>query len=297
MLRIYFAFSLLFVVSCSHLNFERSPASIVSRKVSCAEIVLKFPYIRQYHHGDMKAVPISSFDENLQVTQFLYGRPGVLNRKKELMSLSFEDLNTYIKERSIPYVMGPDGRKYIIDRHHFSLSLYELKDNLFEKFGHRATDIEVYFQEVLFEDLDTELLERNSFIKLMMENKLAYLRSGEEFKSFDELPKSVGELREDYYRGLSWLVRKSGAYKKTDTPFAEFYWADYLKKQLNITDNQFSKKNIKKAIRASIISNDYNSSLPGFRGASSLSDDEIKRLTKKYMKKLKKKGILSLKDM
>ncbi len=297
MFRICFILSLILVVSCSQLNLERSPTSVVSGDFSCAELVLQFPYVRQYDHGDLKQVSISSFDDHLQVTQFLYGRPGVLSRKKVLMSLSFDDLRAYIKEKPIPYVMGGDGRKYIVDRHHFSLSLFELKDNLFEKFGERVTDIEVYFQEILFEDLDTELLERSSFIKLMMENKLAYLRSGEEFKSFDELPKSIGGLKEDYYRGLSWLVRKSGAYKKTDTPFAEFYWADYLKSQLNITDNQFSKKNIKRAIRASIISNEFNSSLPGFRGTNSLSNDEIKELTKKYMKKLKKKGLLSLKGM
>lgn len=49
-----------------------------------------------------------------------------------------------------------------------------------------------------------------------------------------DLPKKIAELRDDPYRGLAWAVRKQNGFAKTDDPFAEFRWANYLRQRVKI---------------------------------------------------------------
>ena len=101
-------------------------------------------------------------------------------------------------------------------------------------------------------------MKMNSFTYLIMLNG----KHGE----FNDLPLKIMDLKIDFYRGLSWLVRKSGAYEKTSTPFMEFYWADYLKKELKLssTDEVLKTDTLLKAITSSIVENKFNTILPGF---------------------------------
>lgn len=282
----------LLLSSCTQNLKYREIAS--TTLVSCISAINSFPPVKAYQLGEISPTTLHNFDEELHVTQFLYGRPGVINRKRELRSLEFDELLEYLAEKPIPYVPGPDGMKYIIDRHHFSRSLFELKEEFAEKFPERFHEIQVHYQEVTFENIDPSNLEKTEFIKLMKENKLTYLNTSSGKGQFNSLPDSIGELKEDYFRGLSWLVRKSGAYEKTDIPFAEFYWGEYLKKTVKIEEFNFSKKNIKKAIQAAITFSGENSHLPGFKGQEGMTKEEQKLLVKKFIKKLKKKELLNL---
>lgn len=288
------------LTSCSGIKKKyfqkyRSIAS-ESTKLQCTDTPLQFPKLKKYQLAKISTESALDFDQEIHVTQFLYGLPGVINRKKELMARDFEDLNEYIVTRPIPYVRGPDGLKYIIDRHHFSRSLFELKEDFIAKFGERAQDIRVHFQEVVFDDFDPINMTEDEFSQLMIDNKLTFLKKDGVNRSFSELPREIDKLEADYYRGLSWLVRKSGAYKKTDIPFAEFYWGDFLKNKLKLDkeDKNFSKKIIKKAIKAALTFDDGNRHLPGFDGTKNIDSDEFKEKIKKAMKKLKKKGLLNL---
>jgi len=295
-----FLFILLFS-SCSLLGkdgFSGDRVVASSGTMSCLGNITDFPRVKKYSLGEIDKSSIEVFDEELHVTQFFYGRPGVINRKRELRALSFEELQEFLSEKPIPYVAGADGKRYIIDRHHFSRSLFELKAEFFEKFGESTKELKVHFQKVEFDEVDpTELSERD-FIQLLKENKLTYLKNANgNSSSFESLPDSISGLKQDYYRGLSWLVRKSGAFSKTDIPFAEFYWGEFLRNSLSLKKEDYSKKSLKKAIKAAIIMTDENKDLPGFKGASHLSDDEVKALVKKYLKKLKKKDLLNLEEV
>jgi hypothetical protein len=278
--------------SCSQNTKYREIAS--SSIVSCITAINNFPRVKAYELGEIRPTALENFDAELHVTQFLYGRPGVINRKRELRSLDFEELLEYLEQKPVPYVPGPDGMKYIIDRHHFTRSLFELKEEFAQKFPERFHEIQVHYQEVTFEDLNPADLSHDEFINLMKENKLTYLKKPNGMGDFNKLPDSIGGLKEDYFRGLSWLVRKSGAYEKTDIPFAEFYWGEYFKKTVQIDEYNFSKSNIKKAIKAALEYSEENSHLPGFKGHLGMGKEERKELVKKYMKKLKKKELLNL---
>lgn len=285
--------------SCSQngLKFiKRRPSSI--SHMGCFSAINGFPKEKSYYLGAKRTEPLATFDEQIQVTQFLYGRPGVINRKREIRNLSFDELLDYLKEKPIPYVLGPNGMKYIIDRHHFSRSLFELKSELSEKFGTNAKEIKIYFQKVEFDEVNPQDLSDEEFVELMKDNKLTYLKhSNGKMRPFEKLPLSVGGLEEDYFRGLSWLVRKSGAYKKSDIPFAEFYWGEYLKKNLSLDKLKYSKKNIRKAIRLALTFSDEASKLPGFKGAIGMDELELEDLVKKSMKKLKKKNLFDLEGL
>ena len=131
----------------------------------------------------------------------------------------------------------------------------------------------------------------------MIDQNLTYLRKGKKMRQFNELPKEIHELKDDYYRGLAWLLRKAGAFEKTDVPFAEFYWGDYLKKKLKIQNKVITKRVIRKAIKAAINQNHKSRELPGFIDRGSLSKDEEERIVKNYVRKLKKKGLLDLVEL
>ncbi len=47
------------------------------------------------------------------------------------------------------------------------------------------------------------------------------------------IPKSVTGLVDDPYRSLAGELRQVGGYAKDTTPFSEFLWADFLRRQID----------------------------------------------------------------
>ena len=50
----------------------------------------------------------------------------------------------------------------------------------------------------------------------------------------EKLPKKVTELTDDPYRSLAWEVRNRGGFQKTMAAFAEFQWANFFRKRIEI---------------------------------------------------------------
>lgn len=290
-------FIILLLSSCSQIRRAHRGLASSELNISCNIAAMSIQGRKGYWLGDISEVSYNIFDEQIHVTQFLYGRPGVLNRKIELDSLSFSELQEYIAEKPIPYVLGPDGMKYIIDRHHFSRSLFEMRARLVEKFGEQANELQISFQKVNIYGKDSSTLSDSEFGETMIENKLTYLRKGSSFRSFNELPTHISDIEEDYYRGLAWIVRKSGAFVKTDVPFAEFYWGEYFEKALGFQKEKLTKKKIRKAIRATLVINDETSQLPGFIGDRYQDEASLDEAVEKFMKKLKRKKLLDLYEL
>ena len=48
-----------------------------------------------------------------------------------------------------------------------------------------------------------------------------------------DLPKSVTELKDDPFRSLAGELRRVGGFAKDTTPFSEFLWADFLRRQMS----------------------------------------------------------------
>jgi hypothetical protein len=51
-------------------------------------------------------------------------------------------------------------------------------------------------------------------------------------RSHSDIPKSVSDLTDDPFRSLAGELRRAGGYAKDTTPFSEFLWADFLRRQI-----------------------------------------------------------------
>lgn len=284
--------SLLLIINILILNFLSSCATsrenrrTLSQEISCVDVVRDIAEgARGWHRTDrFVGLELSKFDQAIHVTQKFYGKPGIINRISKLKNLDFDGVKYMLDDNPIPFVLGPDGKRYIIDRHHFARAFYDYRDELQKKFGKDFYKLNMRFQEVeVFGDVPSQKMDFESFEKMMTDLKLVYLDKPN--MKMSDLPVGIGELEEDYYRGLAWIVVKSGAIGKTDIPFQEFYWAAFFKKNLDFKNEAFTLKKIKKAIKLSL--SDKAASLPGYREGKSLSK-------KNAVERLEDRGIFAL---
>jgi len=49
---------------------------------------------------------------------------------------------------------------------------------------------------------------------------------------YSDLPKSVDKLVDDPFRSLAGELRRAGGFAKDTTPFSEFLWADFLRRNM-----------------------------------------------------------------
>ena len=52
-------------------------------------------------------------------------------------------------------------------------------------------------------------------------------------RPFDDIPKKLTKLADDPYRSLSAWLREAGGYSKDTEPFADFLWADFLRRRID----------------------------------------------------------------
>ena len=53
-----------------------------------------------------------------------------------------------------------------------------------------------------------------------------------ERQHFSRIPERVSKLKDDPYRSVAGQLRRAGGFAKDTTPFSEFLWADFLRKQV-----------------------------------------------------------------
>jgi hypothetical protein len=177
---------------------------------------------------------------DLHPTQFAVGMREVEFRQATLAARFTRSRDTYRPmddEDHAEVVKAPNGKYYIVDGHHLVRALSNL----------RVKEIEVHLRK---DWSDLESMEE--FWEKMEENEWAYLKdeTGRP-RSPRSLPSNVRKLKDDPYRSLAWYVKKSGAFEKTEIPFAEFAWAEFFRKHITLegkSDEEF-RKAVKKAIR------------------------------------------------
>jgi hypothetical protein len=123
----------------------------------------------------------------------------------------------FLGKHMIPVVLGPKDRHYITDHHHLARALQDegVKDVLISVVA------------------DIHKLEPDAFW-FVMENRNwmhAFDDKGVR-RSHADIPKSVGDLVDDPFRSLAGELRRAGGYAKDTTPFSEFLWADFLRRQM-----------------------------------------------------------------
>jgi hypothetical protein len=160
-------------------------------------------------------VPILS----LRPTQMTVGMREVKEKRKRFREQkSAKKQEEMIGRHMIPVVLGPDERFYVVDHHHLARALHDegIEDILVSVIG------------------DLRMVQKDAFWGVMDNKRWVYPYDVKgERRDFKDLPKSIRELKDDPFRSLAGELRRAGGFAKDTTPFSEFLWADFLRRQVS----------------------------------------------------------------
>ena len=153
----------------------------------------------------------------LRPTQMSLGYAEVSLKRKEWRQRSAPEAKRFLKEHRFPAILGPGGHYYIVDHHHLGRALLEEK-------------VERVTVAVL---ADLSYLGMDEFWTVMDYHRWVHpYDEGGARRAFSRMPKTLRRLPDDPYRSLAAALRRAGDYPKDVTPFAEFLWADFLRRRL-----------------------------------------------------------------
>jgi hypothetical protein len=158
---------------------------------------------------------------DLRPTQMTVGLEEVALKRVEWRSRVERDGAEYLGRHMIPVVVGPKQRFHLIDHHHLARALFE------EGVEHVLVRIEADLHRLSGGAFDTFMENRNWVHPYDADGKR---------RPCGEMPKHIGKLTDDPYRSLAGAVRRAGGCAKDETPYAEFLWADYLRRKLRRKD-------------------------------------------------------------
>ncbi|WP_025600027.1 ParB/Srx family N-terminal domain-containing protein [Burkholderia sp. WSM2230] len=155
--------------------------------------------------------------ERLRPTQATHGMREVREKTRAYQSLSGHDLEMAIAEKPVPIVLGPGGESFATDHHHVAAALWHA--------GIKSVPV------LLVRDLSA--CSQAEFWLALEDNSWTspYDQHGQRVP-FTDMPLHVWEMIDDDFRSLAAAVRDAGGYRKTNTPLAEFRWADLFRKLL-----------------------------------------------------------------
>jgi hypothetical protein len=164
----------------------------------------------------------------LRPTQMTVGLREVKEKRKRFREQAAKKQREMIGKHMIPVVVGPGKRYYVVDHHHLARALLDegIKDILVTVIG------------------DLTMVDRDAFWGVMDNKRWVYPYDAKgERRHFDDLPKSVKDLKDDPFRSLAGELRRAGGFAKDTTPFSEFLWADFLRRKISrkVADDNFSK--------------------------------------------------------
>jgi hypothetical protein len=154
----------------------------------------------------------------LRPTQMTVGLREVKEKRKRFREQKAQKQREMIGHHMIPAVRGPDKRFYVVDHHHLARALHDegIADILVTVIG------------------DLTMVDRDAFWGVMDNKRWVYPYDAKgERRPFKALPKSVKDLKDDPYRSLAGELRRQGGFAKDTTPFSEFLWADFLRRQIS----------------------------------------------------------------
>lgn len=188
----------------------------------------------------------------LHPTQPGVGLLQVQAEAKALKHKSAKKLWALAEKKRIPVVIGPDGRFWLVDRHHLTRTLWSL--------GIR--EVPVVIEGILTDPLQ--------FWPQMQAHHWAWLKDerGHEVKP-EQLPNHIALLPDYPYRSLAGFAEDAGLYaKQGQIYFIEFAWAQYLGEKLNW--RKVTADNLPTLLKASEILAclPAASALPGYPGSA-----------------------------
>ncbi len=159
-------------------------------------------------------IPILS----LRPTQMTVGMREVEEKRRRWRQYgSKKKQEDVLGKHMIPVVQGPDRRYYVVDHHHLARALHDegVKNILVTVIG------------------DLTMVSKGAFWGVMDNKRWVYPYDAKgERRHFKDLPKLISELKDDPFRSLAGELRRAGGFAKDTTPFSEFLWADFLRRQM-----------------------------------------------------------------
>ena len=159
--------------------------------------------------------PVSILD--LRPTQMTVGMREVKEKRQRFREKKGKKQSDMIGTHMIPVVRGPDKRYYVVDHHHLARALHDegIKDILVTVIG------------------DLTMVGKDAFWGVMDNKRWVYPYDAKgERRDFKDLPKSISDLKDDPFRSLAGELRRAGGFAKDTTPFSEFLWADFLRRNV-----------------------------------------------------------------
>jgi hypothetical protein len=150
-------------------------------------------------------------------TQITVGMREVLLKRKRWRETSTKKSGKFLGKHMIPVILGPKRRHYVIDHHHLARALYD------EGVKEMAVTVIV----------DLSALDGAAFWTVLdNRNWMHPFDADGRRRPYGDIPKSVSDLVDDPFRSLAGELRRAGGYAKDTTPFSEFLWADFLRRNL-----------------------------------------------------------------
>jgi len=232
---------------------------------------------------------ISESAAQLRPGQSDYGTPRVDYLLDKIRSDSFKKLQKYLDERPIPYVLDPNGRRLISDRHHMFLGFLKGQSILKTRFPGKHLKISYSLGE------DFTGRDLSEFQRFLEDNNLVFLRSSGQQIGWSELPSHFDQMKQDYFRGMAWVLKKAEVMDDTGIAFAEFQWADRLRESFPELKTDWSWSSIEAAVKFIQDHPDDFRSLAGFK-EEAVSIEVARKNLKKYARILgwNEKKVLTL---
>lgn len=158
----------------------------------------------------LQPVPLAA----LRPTQMTVGMIEVDRKRRQWQGHVAADGPDFLGSHMIPVVLGPKQVPWLIDHHHLARALHD------EGVEHVLVSVVARLCHLRKAEFLTFMDNRNWLHP--------YDAKGRRCDVAD-IPRSLGKLVDDPYRSLAGAVRQAGGYAKTDTPYAEFLWADFLR--------------------------------------------------------------------
>ena len=155
---------------------------------------------------------------SLRPTQMTVGMREVKEKRKRFREKKAKKQAETIGKHMIPVVLGPDKKFYVVDHHHLARALHE-------------EGVRDVFVTVI---ADLTMVDRAAFWGVLDNKRWCYPYDAKGARrSFKVIPKTVAQLKDDPFRSLAGELRRAGGYAKDTTPFSEFLWADFLRRNLS----------------------------------------------------------------
>jgi len=187
---------------------------------------------------------------DLRPTQITVGMREVAAKRRHWRETSNKKGGQFLGRHTMPVVLGPKGRHFIIDHHHLARALHEegVKDVVVTVVANLSKlGIDAFW--------------------LVMDNRnwMHPFDAKGRRRAYRDIPRSVSGMVDDPFRSLAGELRRAGGFAKDTTPYSEFLWADFLRRRVKrkLIVNDFDRT-VEKALELAR-SNDANY-LPGWCG-------------------------------